>query len=277
MHSPEKLRNIVSRVSKIATSNGIGNSYVVGGYPRSLIMDNVKEDVHDLDFASVWPGEATKLGSMAASEMINDLPEIYHRTGTIKFTYDDVDLEFQGTLANIFDYQDAAIEMESLGIEVSPLTLNIYSRDFTINTLIQDLSDLKIYDITGYGYRDIKNKVIRTNLSAERVIKSNPLIIMRAIRFSFRYGFKIDRNLQNNMMNKGRFIEESLESERLQIEVLKMMQCNYDETIRMFKKFGLSNLLYNDSYNIFEVIKDVDIENFQGDIKDLIGDKNVIQ
>lgn len=265
-----KYKKIVKEVASIASSYGIKNSYVVGGYPRALFMGSAQEDIHDLDFASAWPGEATKLGAIAASEMIKELPEIYHRTGTIKFTYEDVDLEFQGTLGSIADTQPVMEELTKYGIAVSPLTLNIYARDFTINTLTQDLNDMQIYDITGFGAIDINNGLIRTPINPSVMARLNPMIILRAIRFSLRYNFRIVDSLSKTIDLYGKTLLRSYSPERLQIEVLKMLRENYEGTLYMFKKYKLNHILENEFYNIFSILGNVDIENFEGDLTLLV-------
>ena len=37
-------------------------------------------------------------------------------------------------------------------------------RDFTCNTLLYDITDCQILDLTGKGIEDIKNKIIRSPL-----------------------------------------------------------------------------------------------------------------
>lgn len=269
MSSLTKYKNIVKEIASIARSYGIKNSYVVGGYPRSLIMGSF-DDIHDLDFASAWPGEATKLGTVAASELIGELPEIYHRTGTIKFTFQDVDLEFQGTLGSIADTQPIMEELTNNGIAVSPLTLNIYGRDFTINTLTQDLNDLQIYDITGFGTIDVENGLIRTPINPSVSAKVNPMVMLRAIRFSLRYNFRIVDSLSETIDKYRHTLYKKYSPERLQIEVLKMLQENYEGTLYMFKKYRLEDILKNKQYNIFEILDNIDITQFEGDLKSLI-------
>jgi len=275
MASKSKLKKIVKIISEIAKSYGIKNSYIVGGYPSALIMDNVKDDVHDLDFASAWPGEATKLGSMAASELINELPEIYHRTGTVKFSYEDVDLEFQGTLGSIADTQPIISQLTLYGISVSPLTLNIYARDFTINTIIQDLGNLELYDITGFGVTDIENGLIRTPLNPNILAKVNPIILLRAIRFSLRYNYRIVQPLNDVIESHKKLLLKTYTPERLQIEILKMLQENYEGTIYSIKKYGMEEILKNKYYDIFKILDNVDITEFDGDLKLLVTGENL--
>jgi tRNA nucleotidyltransferase/poly(A) polymerase len=120
------------------------------------------------------------------------------------------------------------------------------------------------------GARDIKNKVIRAVVEPNISIPKNPLMILRAIRFSLRYSFRIDSHLEEAMKKNRNVLREQLGSERLQIEVLKMLKEDYDGTLQLMHEFKLDDILTNDDYDIFEVIKDIDIENFEGDISQLI-------
>jgi len=273
MSSPTKFKNIIRELGSIARSYGISNSFVVGGYPRSVIMNSVKEDAHDLDIASAWPGEATKLGSIAASELINDFPEVYHRTGTVKFTYKDVDLEFQGSLGSMSDTQPVTTEMERYGIIVSPLTTNLYSRDFTINTLVQDLETQNIYDIVGFAIKDLENGIIRTPINPQVSLSINPLIILRAIRFSLRYDFEIERRLSSSIRKFKHLLFSEYSSERLQIEILKMLQEDYDGTLKKLEDYELEETLKNRNYDIYKILDTIDITKYTGDLSELVQEK----
>lgn len=270
MATEAKFKRIVNTVSKIAKSYGIKNSYVVGGYPRAIVMGSVKKDTHDLDFASAWPGEATKLGSIAASEMVGILPEIYHRTGTVKFTYQGIDLEFQGILGHLSDLSLIRQQMEKYSISMSPLNINIYSRDFTINTLIQDLASKDIYDITGFGIRDIFNGIIRTPIDSDISVLHSPLIILRAIRFSLRYDFSIDRKLSSAMKKYSDLLVKKITAERLQLEILKMLKEDYDGTMQMISEYNIEDILSNSTYNIYKIIDRVNLDSYESDLSDLI-------
>jgi poly(A) polymerase len=274
MASVKKFKRIVKSVGSVAKSYGIKNSYVVGGYPRAIVMGTVKEDVNDLDFASAWPGEAVKLGSIAATELSGKNQEIYHRTGTVKFTVDDIDLEFQGSLGGLADMQDVRTQLDKYGIEITPLNLNIYSRDFTINTLIQDIISGDIYDITGFATRDIYNGVIRTPIDPDVSINYSPMIVLRAIRFSLRYNFSIERKLRSAMRKNSELLLRSFSSERLQLEILKMLKENYDGTMHLISQYDLEEILENKEYNIYNILNTINIDKYEGNLSELVEEKS---
>ena len=119
----------------------------------------------------------------------------------------------------------------------------------------------------------ITNKVIRAVVNPKVSVPKNPLMILRAIRFSLRYDFRIDSDLEEAMRKNRKELRDSLSPERLQIEVLKMLKEDYDGTLQLMRKFKLEDILTNEDYDIFEIIKDINIENFDGDISQLIEER----
>ena len=67
-----------------------------------------------------------------------------------------------------------------------------YRRDFTVNGLFYNIKDFSVIDWVG-GMKDIKNKVIRSIGDPEIRFKEDPVRMMRAIKFSSRLGFTIER------------------------------------------------------------------------------------
>jgi len=65
-------------------------------------------------------------------------------------------------------------------------------RDLTINSLYYNLKTNKLEDFTGNGVADLKSGIIRTPLEPKLTFMEDPLRMLRAIRFSSRFGFTID-------------------------------------------------------------------------------------
>ena len=85
-----------------------------------------------------------------------------------------------------------------------------YSRDFTINTMQQDLETNDIVDVIGNATDDFKSKIIRTVAPANITIADDPRRCIRAINFSARYDFDIDSNIINFVLeNKEDLFSES--------------------------------------------------------------------
>ena len=65
-------------------------------------------------------------------------------------------------------------------------------RDFTINTLFYNINTREIEDFTKKGISDLDSGVIRTPLDPVVTFCDDPLRILRAVRFSNRFGFRLD-------------------------------------------------------------------------------------
>ena len=67
-----------------------------------------------------------------------------------------------------------------------------YRRDFTVNGLFYDIKDFSVIDWVG-GMKDLENKVIRAIGDPEIRFQEDPVRMMRAIKFSARLGFTIEK------------------------------------------------------------------------------------
>ena len=67
-----------------------------------------------------------------------------------------------------------------------------YRRDFTVNGLFYDISDFSVIDWVG-GMKDIKKKIIRAIGDPEIRFQEDPVRMMRAVKFSSRLGFRIEK------------------------------------------------------------------------------------
>lgn len=67
-----------------------------------------------------------------------------------------------------------------------------YRRDFTVNGLFYNIKDFSVIDYVG-GMEDIKKKIIRSIGDPEIRFQEDPVRMMRAVKFSSRLGFKIEK------------------------------------------------------------------------------------
>jgi len=110
-------------------------------------------------------------------------------------------------------------------VESASIKMDLYRRDFTINTLAIQLNPRAFGELIDFfgGVKDIKEKVIRVlhNLS----FVEDPTRVFRAIRFEQRFGFQIGKHTQNLMKNamKVGFLER-LSGGRILSELLLVLQ-----------------------------------------------------
>ena len=73
-----------------------------------------------------------------------------------------------------------------------------YRRDFTVNGLFYNIKDFSVIDWVG-GMKDLEKKVIRAIGDPEIRFQEDPVRMMRAVKFSSRLGFKIEKKTQQAM------------------------------------------------------------------------------
>jgi len=159
------------------------NAYAVGGFVRDVYMRMV-----NLDIDIVVEGDGVAFARSFA-DMHGYAVKVHKKFGTAVITIDD-GLKIDIASARLEFYEKPAALPT---VEWSSVKLDLYRRDFTINTLAVRLNKQhfgQLIDFFG-ARRDIKEKQIRVlhNLS----FVEDPSRIFRAIRFEKRFNFKISK------------------------------------------------------------------------------------
>jgi hypothetical protein len=233
------IEEVIKVTKKVCREYGIKDVYLVGGYPRDIMMGNPVASVRDLDFSSAWPSQSTKVGGLVAERLGVHNAQIYKRTMTLSFTYKGLKIDFKGNFSPV----EIRSHMRQRNIPTTPLNNDIYNRDFVMNMLVYDVVKGKTYDITGEAEKDIKEGVIRTFFDPDEIVKMNPLIMARALKFKIRYGFDITPELKASIINNADLLFDGRYSdERLKIAKNEIEKENYQEAQRLFEIYGLSRL-----------------------------------
>ncbi len=231
-----KLHEILSTIETAAKDNGLSQPFVVGGTPRDRVRGEAKE-IHDIDLTSL-NGDSVDL-AFACSKLIPYTFFQLFDDGHAAMKIGDLQIDF----SNHFIIPGIDKELDKLGIgEKTPLMQEMYSRDFTINTLLQDLSFNQIYDITKQGAKDIKAGIIRCPISPDLTIGHDPKRILRAIRFSLRFGYSIDSELVKSI-KKYRYLLKNLSKDYLRDKSNELINIDADKAIKLMIEFGLLNII----------------------------------
>ena len=75
--------------------------------------------------------------------------------------------------------------------EPATLLEDVVRRDFTINTLLENLHTGEVKDLTGLALRDIEDRIVRTPQDPRIAFDDDPLRMLRAVRFAARFDFTI--------------------------------------------------------------------------------------
>jgi hypothetical protein len=235
----ETINKILSKCKILSQTYGIEDCFVVGGFPRTLATTKNFLEVNDLDFTSPVVENVQKLGGLLAADLgIVDIG-FSQRTGTMSYEYEGVSMDFRGK--RIFT-EGVRPLMREENISTTPIHLDVYARDFTVNSLLYSFIDNNIYDITGKAMDDIEAKIVRPILNPDVVIPINPLMVTRAIILNLR-GYSIDPELDESIhRNKELLFDGAKVSEkRLAYEYEKIIGYGPDGEY-MLKEYGLEKL-----------------------------------
>lgn len=236
----EIIEKIINGAKNICNEFGIKDAFIVGGFPRSIVMKESYNNVHDLDFSAAWPDQCIKLGGMLADELGVSETEIFHRTMTLSWEWMGIKCDFKGHFSPI----DIRKLLRDNGIKTTPLNLDVYSRDFTINMLVYDINKAIVYDVCRQSVSDINGKLLRTFFpQTDYIVKQNPIIILRAIKYMIRYDFNVELELSRAMAeNKALLFDGRYSDERLEIGLCELFEEGKEKAKSLIAKFGLEDI-----------------------------------
>jgi len=188
--------------------------YVVGGYIRDSILGIKGKDI---DFVIV--GDAMKFADTLKSELKLKQLVRYARFGTFMTHYMGFNLEFVNARAESYSEDSRKPQTKQ-----ADLMADLSRRDFTINTLVMDISDEKYGEIIDIynGRGDLRKGIIKTPLEADKTFNDDPLRMMRAIRFATRFEFKIDKKVFEAIKKNAARLS-IISTERIQDELNKIL------------------------------------------------------
>ncbi len=177
-----RLVDILDTIGKVADEAGF-NAYVVGGFVRDLFLYRPNEDI-DI----VIEGDGIAFAKKYA-QLVGGRIHAYEKFGTAVVIFPD-GFKIDVASARMEYYKfPAALPI----VEMSSIKLDLFRRDFTINTLAIQLNPKRFGTLIDFfaAQKDIKEKSIRVlhNLS----FVEDPTRVFRAIRFEQRFGFTIGK------------------------------------------------------------------------------------
>ena len=176
---PEALK-VLYRLSALGYT-----AYLVGGGVRDLLMGRVPKDF-DVG-TSAKPNELRRI--------FRNCYLIGRRFRLAQIRFGDKVIEtatFRQNSQSVGEIIEHAAEGPLEDNTFGTPETDAYRRDFTVNGLFYDIKDFSVIDWVG-GMRDLKNRVIRAIGDPDVRFVEDPVRMMRAIKFSSRLGFKIER------------------------------------------------------------------------------------
>lgn len=183
-----KIQEILSLLVQTAQKHRTSAPYITGGVPRDKLLNKL-QDIEDLDITT-------------GDDSVHTLAREFART-----------LEPQGAYYKVLGDGHAQVQIGPIKVDFSSnyrapgidkilqraglkdpdeMRQELYSRDFTVNSLIMT-PDLKVIkDPTGLGLNDLKKKRLRTNLPARMTLGNDNKRVIRIIYLVAKLGFEAD-------------------------------------------------------------------------------------
>jgi poly(A) polymerase len=130
------------------------------------------------------------------------------------------------------------------GVDFSTPEKDAKRRDFTINGMFFNPLKDEILDFVG-GQEDLSRKVIRAIGDPEKRFKEDRLRMLRAVRFSHRFNFKIEKDTQEAIENHASTLFPSVSVERVWQELSKMAaHGNFGLALCQLNDLGLLKVIF---------------------------------
>lgn len=236
----ENLNNdtkLFESILAISKKYSIDRPYVVGGLVRDFLLGYKKgSDDQDIDITTMST-ECIRLAILFLSSSENEMFRMFEDRHISVF-YLNKNIDFSpGFLASshpgVFEWVRENAP-EKIG------SVESFSRDFTVNSMHQDIETGKVFDPTGMGVKDIDSKIIRTPIPPNITIKNDPRRIFRAIRLASQFGLSIDSELISYVRDNSEVIlDPKLTVQYMTLEINKSFRYNPEKTIASIFDLGL--------------------------------------
>ncbi|MEW6673780.1 MAG: CBS domain-containing protein [Thermodesulfobacteriota bacterium] len=179
---PDRIFDVLKTIGEVAGGLDL-DAYVAGGFVRDLFLYRPNEDI-DIVIEGDGIEFAKKYAKLTGARIHS-----YRKFGTAVIIFPD---GFKIDVASArMEYYKFPAALPT--VEMSSIKLDLFRRDFTINTLAIQLNPGKFGTLIDFfsAQKDIKAKAVRVlhNLS----FVEDPTRVFRAIRFEQRFGFNIGK------------------------------------------------------------------------------------
>jgi poly(A) polymerase len=161
-----------------------GQLFLVGGIVRDKVMGVPARQ--DIDI--VLEGDAEALATFLHNKGVSTrAPVVFPRFGTAMISVNGEQVEIVCSRAETYDPNSRKPQVRTASLREDALR-----RDFTINTLMENLHTGEIIDPIGAARRDLELRIIRTPTDPRVTFSEDPLRMLRAVRFAARFDFTIE-------------------------------------------------------------------------------------
>lgn len=234
-----KLKDLLLKMQEVQQKIGASPPYIVGGTVRDRYLKQL-DKISDLDITT-----GDKTVDYLSQEFAIFLKKQFNITR--KTMPDGHSTIFIGNLkvdfSSNFNVPEINTILNNMGIQ-NPTNMQreIFSRDFTCNTLLLSLDLKTVIDPTNKGFKDIDLKKIKTCLSPEITLTTNKNRVIRAIYLASKLDFTIDDSIINFVKNNPQSIKISTEKV-LNEKLHEAFKWDADKASFYLNKMGLWNYI----------------------------------
>ncbi len=192
--------------------------YYVGGVVRDELLGRESLDV-DIVYEGNAIEDCTSLG-----EVVRINPDF----GTIRVKIQGREVDIASTRTERYDHKGHLPQVEKIGCSLKE---DVLRRDFTVNSLYKSVATGEILDFTG-GLEDLKNKKLR--VLHDKSFVDDPTRIIRALKFSHRFGFALEENTFRLQREYLKNINYDMCYKRIKKELIETLGLNSDEVFQKF-------------------------------------------
>lgn len=219
------------------------NLYFIGGVVRDEILGKKSFDI-DLTYV----GNAIEFVKNLDGVEIVQINEPF---GTVKIKFDNQEIDIASSRKESYPRKGHLPKVEKIACSLKE---DVLRRDFTINSLARNTLTGEIVDYTG-GLEDIKNKKLKV-LHDESFI-DDPTRIVRALKFSVRFGFDLDNHTKKLQDKYLQNINYDMSLKRLQKELKETFDLNLQSAFEKFVNQGIYKLITEKEF----ILPSVNFEN----------------
>ena len=232
-----RVAEIVIVAEKLCKDHNFKNVNIIGEYARSKFMGEEYPQVSELTFNCCSAQDGVKFGELLANALGVSKAKYYKDTKMFTFKYNGVKVDFHCGYAP----SEIIGLMEENGLNTdNELLVDVCNRDFTINMGVYNLLTRTV----DFPIKSFVPKIgeINTLFDPEKLIKINPLIILRAILLRSRYGWSINPKLEKAMIKNSIYLFDKCDAPKIS----RIRNCikgwGEGKAKELFEEYGLTKI-----------------------------------
>lgn len=225
------INEIIDCAKEICSKNNIDDLYLVGAYAREKYMGVENPDVESLDFTTRSRMDNFNVGSLMSKKLGVD----FVLGGDLRFAYKGINVEFSITKENADVKRLNSIKCK----KPNQLTIELLRKDFTLNMFVYNICTDTVGDPLKVAEKAVKKNIIRTLFDSSRMVKANPIIILRALYLKSKYGMNIEDNLSYNMIYYSNRLFKNKYSPDELVFARESIRNECPDADKMFDEYGL--------------------------------------